>query len=192
MEQFAPGAVLLNASDILRRARLDIGMTVGDFGCGGSGLFTLKAAKMVGDHGKVFAVDILKSALSSVMSKARFNGFTNILTIWSNLELYGATRAIRDGTVDFGIVVNTLHQTKRPEIALKEINRMISRNGRILIVDWMTGRASFGPTEKDLIMPDKVRAIAKALGLQEEASFEAGPYHYGLILTKQPSVAGKE
>ena len=191
MERFPSGTVLLNAGEILRRAHLDLSMTVGDFGCGGAGLFTLEAAKMIGERGKVFAVDILKSALSSVMSKARLTGLTNIQPVWSNLELYGATRAVRDGTVDLGLVVNTLHQTKKPEAILKEVNRMVSRNGRLLVVEWMTGRASFGPTEKDLVLPDRIRSIARDLQLREEASFEAGPFHYGLLLTKQPAMPGK-
>lgn len=186
MERFPTGTVLLNAAEILRRAHLDIGMTVGDFGCGGSGQFTLEAAHIVGENGKVYAVDILKSALSSITSKARLTRQQNIRAVWSNLEIYGATRAVRDGTVDLGIIVNTLHQTQKPLAILKEVVRMVSRNGRILVVEWMTGRASFGPAEKALVLPDRVRSMAKELTLREEASFEAGPYHYALLLTKQP------
>jgi ubiquinone/menaquinone biosynthesis C-methylase UbiE len=191
MDRFPSGTVLLNAADILRRAHIDLGMTVGDFGCGGTGLFTLEAARLVGDQGKVYAIDILKSALSSVVSKARLSGLINVHPVWSNLEMYGATRAIRDGSVDLSVVVNTLHQSQKPESILKEVARMTSRNGRVLVVDWMTGRASFGPSEKNLVLPERVRPIAEQLGLHEEASFEAGPYHYGLLLTKQPA-AGKD
>ncbi len=191
MDRFPSGTVLLNAADILRRARIDLGMTVGDFGCGGTGLFTLEAARLVGDQGKVYAVDILKSALFSVMSKARLAGMLNIKPVWSNLELYGATRAIKDGSVDLAIIVNTLHQSQKPQAILKEVSRMASRNGRILIVEWMTGRASFGPSEKNLVLPERVRPMAEELGLHEESSFEAGPYHYGLVLTKQ-AANGKE
>jgi len=49
----------LNPNEILEEIGLMGQMTFADFGCG-AGYFTIPAAKMVGDHGKVYAVDILK------------------------------------------------------------------------------------------------------------------------------------
>ena len=59
------GNELINSEWLLKeKAGLSFGMKVGDFGCGGGGYFALQAARLVGDHGQVFAVDILKSVLN--------------------------------------------------------------------------------------------------------------------------------
>ncbi|MFH0853196.1 MAG: methyltransferase domain-containing protein [bacterium] len=184
MDNFPTGTVLLNSADILKRVGVDFGMTVGDFGSGGAGTFTLQSAHLVGDKGKVYAVDILKSALSSVLSKARMAGLINVYTVWSNLEIFGATKAIKDGTIDFGILANTLHQTDKPAEVIKETVRMLKNNAKLLVLDWKTGQVSFGPSDKQLILPARVRVYAQKAGLKEIKAFEAGPYHYGLLLEK--------
>lgn len=187
MESFPTGTVLLNSNDILKHAGVDFGMTVGDFGSGGAGLFTIQSARLVGDKGKVYAVDILKSALSSVLSKARMTGLMNIYTVWSNLEIFGATKAIKDQTIDFGILANTLHQSEKPAEVLRETTRMLKDKAKLLVLDWKTGKVSFGPTDKQLILPAQVRIYAQNLGLKELKAFEAGPYHYALLLEKSAS-----
>ena len=64
-------ARLLNPQQLLeKQLELKFGHQVADLGCGGAGYFTLPAARLVGSRGKVYAVDILKTALEGVLSKA--------------------------------------------------------------------------------------------------------------------------
>ncbi len=82
-------------------------MSVGDLGCGNLGYFSVPAAKIVGQNGVVYAVDILKSVLQSVENIARQEGLDNIKTVWSNLEVVGATK-ITPASLDLIMVVNML------------------------------------------------------------------------------------
>ena len=178
------GNELLDAERILKQ---DLGVTygakVGDFGCGGGGFFALQAAKLVGDRGEIFAVDILKSVLNNVASRARSLGLENIVTVWSNLEVFGATK-ILDGSLDYGLLTNVLFQNKDPRTIIREAVRMLKLEGQLLIIDWKEGRFPLGPLPQDKVSPQTVRDIVAEFYLSEIASFDAGPFHYGIIFKK--------
>jgi hypothetical protein len=48
-------------------------------------------AKLVGNHGSVYAIDIIKSHLELVAKERDLHNLSQIKTVWSNLELVGAT-----------------------------------------------------------------------------------------------------
>lgn len=178
------GNELLNPEALLKnQLGLTFGMKVGDFGCGGGGYFALEASRLVGDHGQVFAVDVLQSVLSNVASRAQGLGIENVITVWSNLEVFGATR-ILDDSLDVGLIINVLFQNKEPRCILREAARMVRPGGFLLVVDWKEGRFPLGPLPQDKVSPQTVRRVAHELGLQEQGMFDAGPFHYGIILEK--------
>jgi len=182
-EQISGGNELLNPEKILKKIGIGFGNKVVDLGCGGAAFFTLQAAKMVGQDGIVYAVDVLKPVLASVESKAFLNGVRNIKTVWSDLEVYQATK-IPDSEVDFALLINVLFQSKKKLEMLKEAARMIKPGGKFVIIDWKTSGAPLGPPAKMRIPPDKIREIAKMLSLKEVEFFEAGTYHYAFIFQK--------
>ena len=88
MTKIPSGTTLFKTDKILHRIGVGPGQVVADLGCGGSGYFVLQAAKMVGSKGTVFGIDVLKSALSNLISRARLAGLANIIPVWSNLEIF--------------------------------------------------------------------------------------------------------
>ena len=197
------GNNLINAKEVLERAGVASEMKVGDFGCGGMGYFTLTAAGLVGEDGRVYAVDILKTVLSGVLERAKARGLDNIKIVWSDLEVYGATK-IEDASLDMGMLVNTLYQTEKDEAIIKECVRMIKPGGKLLVVDWNvsntlnpstslgTGRAQIssndstglGPVASDRVDKEEVKRVVSELGLRQVESFEAGRYHFALVFVK--------
>jgi ubiquinone/menaquinone biosynthesis C-methylase UbiE len=183
MQKVPGGNELLNPAELLTRAGVTLSMRVGDFGCGGMGYFTLQAARMVGDNGIVYAVDILKSSLTSVSSLAKQAGLENITTVWSNIELPGATK-IPESSLDVALVKNVLFQTKKRTEFLREVARLLKPGGTMIIVDWKLAGSPLGPRKDDRVAPEEVRAIARSLHLKETDAFEAGQYHFGFLFIK--------
>ena len=91
MYKITGGNILLDVGLILTKSGLEQGMAVADFGCGTTGHFVFPAADIVGRHGIVYAVDIMKVALEAIQRRVRKENRTNIITVWSNLEIFGAT-----------------------------------------------------------------------------------------------------
>lgn len=174
---------MIDVNLLFNKVQIEEKMKVADLGCGSSGHFVFPVAKLVGKKGIMYAVDILRTALEAISKRARSENLVNIKTIWSNLEIFGATK-IEAGSLDVGLLINTLYQShKRAEI-LREAIRLLKKNGKLVIVEWKNIAVPFGPPTEERVKKELLDNAAKKLGLRPEEEFEAGPYHYGLIYVK--------
>ncbi|PIR06786.1 MAG: hypothetical protein COV55_02335 [Candidatus Komeilibacteria bacterium CG11_big_fil_rev_8_21_14_0_20_36_20] len=175
---------LLNFGNILKNIlQLQPGNIVADLGAGG-GLFTMQAARLVGDRGQVYAVDVVKGTLGEIESKARMIGLYNIKIIWSNLEIVGATK-IPEGSLDFALLVNILFQSKKHYEIIAEGTRLLKSGGKLLIIDWSNTTQGFAPPDDLQVDQEKIQGYAQQLDLKLLQSFKAGKYHFGLIFEKE-------
>ena len=175
---------MLSADFILAKAGVNEGMKVADLGCGAIGYFVLPAAKMVGQRGIVYGVDIQKSALDGVKSKARMEGVNNIELVWSDLEVYGATK-IPASSLDVALIITTLHQAKKRGEMMQEAMRLLKIGGILEIVDWKKISTPFGPDISLRLDQEEVKKLAQSLGFKLVEEFEAGQYHFGLKFKRE-------
>jgi ubiquinone/menaquinone biosynthesis C-methylase UbiE len=177
------GNALLDVNLVLSRAQISENMRVADLGCGSSGHFVFPSSKIVGKRGKVYAVDILKTVLSEIEKRIKQENIGNIETVWSNLEIFNATK-IESGSLDIVLLINTLYQShKRVEI-IREAIRMLKKGGKLLVVDWKNISSPFGPPAEERVKIDLLKIGGEKLGLEIEDEFDAGQYHYGILFTK--------
>jgi len=177
------GNALLDVNFILNKAQVGESMKVADLGCGASGHFVFSAARIVGKRGRVFAVDILKNILESIDKRIKQENIDNVTTIWSNLEIFGATK-IESGSLDIALLINTLYQSHKRQEILREALRMLKKESRLLVVEWKNTSSPFGPPAEEQVRSDILKSAAQKLGLRIEEEFEAGQYHYGVLFTK--------
>jgi len=179
------GTQLLDPQEILTK-ELDLqpGMMYADLGIGSSAHFVIPSAQIVGPDGMVYAVDILKAVLSAAQSRAREEGLQNVKTVWTDLEVYGSTKAIAEESLDRLSMINLLYQTKQDLHVFNEANRMLKPGGNALVIDWLPTGGSFGPPESERTSLDKVREMAKVVGWKESHVFEPSQYHFGIVFQK--------
>ena len=178
-------SIIIDVQKILYHAQLKLGDSVADFGTGREAKLALPSAKAVGNNGKVYAVDVVKAILPSVQNKARMHGLNNVQVVWSDLEIYGATKAIRDNSLAAGFVVTVLFQSKQRAALLKECHRMVRPGGKLIVADWKPGIAApLGPVEDMRVHPEEVKRIATDLNMHLADEFDAGPYHWALVFVK--------
>lgn len=174
---------LLNANQILSQMLgLKTGQRVADLGAGG-GLFTLQAARLVGNQGEVYAVDIMKTILSDIESKSRMANLYNIKTVWSNIEILGATK-IPEATLDFVFLINILFQSTSIDKMLNEAARLMKNGAKMLVIDWSDSNTKVGPQNNRRLDPNNIINQAQTMNLILEQQFIAGQYHFGLIFIK--------
>lgn len=122
---------------VLKRTGIIKGHTVLDFGCG-YGAYTIPIAQIVGDQGKVYALDKDKETLDGLMQKARSAGLENI----EKMETSGKLEIeLTDESVDVVLLFDVFHSFYFPEAGdrrrlLIEIRRVMKRFAFIAISIW--------------------------------------------------------
>ena len=112
----------------IKKANIKSGDIVLDYGCG-PGSYSLAAAEVVGDSGKIFAADIHPLALKKIKKKASKRGFKNIYTILTDCDT-----SLEEDSVDVVICFDTLHALGNITSNIKEFYRVLKPNA-ILSVD---------------------------------------------------------
>jgi len=172
---------LLNSALIVDKLGLSSGEHLADFGCGRSGAFTFLAARTVGKHGLVYAVDIIKDHLVLIDREAKEYNLANIKTIWADLEKSQSTR-LSSNSLDVVLIINTLHQIKDHENTIQEAYRILKKDGRLLIIDWTRAASPLSPDQK--IEKQSLLDYCTETGLSLHQQFMAGKHHYALIFIK--------
>jgi len=98
--------------EILKEVGIKPGFYILDYGCG-SGGYTIPAAQMVGEAGKIYALDIHPLAVQMVQSRAAKKKLANIETILSD----GAT-GLADQSLDVVLLYDTFHDLAEPDEVL--------------------------------------------------------------------------
>lgn len=161
---------------------LQYGMRVADFGSG-SGFYSLAAARAVGPHGHVTAVDVQKDLLSKLKNEAIKAGLSNLEVVWGDIEKLGGTR-LKEGSVDAVILSNILFQVPDKVTPALEAKRILKpHSGKVLVVDWSDSFGGMGPEAGALVPQEKIREVFEKAGFSYYSSISAGDHHYGLIFT---------
>lgn len=175
--------ILFDIENILRKITVEEGQRVAELGCGNFGFFVWPLARLVGRRGLVYAVDILKNTLDEIRRQALKDNLPQVKIIWSNLEVFKAT-SIETNSLDLALLVNILHQSDKKIDILREAVRLLKRNGKLLIVDWDNTDSPLGPSIENRVKLEALKIAAPKIGLDIKEEFTAGPFHWGLILTK--------
>jgi ubiquinone/menaquinone biosynthesis C-methylase UbiE len=111
--------------------------TVLDFGCG-YGAYTVPAAKIVGEQGRVYALDKDREALEELMQKAESAGLKNIERMDTSGEL---DIDLTDESIDVVLLFDVFHSFYFPQAAdrrrlLGEIYRVMKPSGSLNVSVW--------------------------------------------------------
>lgn len=173
----------LNPSLVVRAVRLHEGLKVADFGAG-SGFFTRAAARLVGERGIVWAVDVHQDMLPRLKNLALAEGLRNVEVIHGNVEKSKGSH-LPAGNFDVVIVANLLFAAEHKDAVAREACRVLRVGGRALLVDWKGSFGGLGPQEGHIISADTARRVFEAEGFMHIEDVPAGAYHWGMVLKKR-------
>lgn len=105
-------------------------MTVVDYGCG-PGRYAIRFAKLVGEQGKVFAVDIHELAIEAVKKKIDQYGLRNVVPVPAK----GYDSTLPDQTADVVCAIDMFHVIKNCTEFLAELKRITKKDGFLVIDD---------------------------------------------------------
>jgi len=174
------GTELINPFKLLERVGIRPGWHVADLGCGSTGHFVIPAAQLVGADGMVYAVDIRRDVLEHLDSIIKHEQLFNIQTIWSDIDVFGATR-IKDSSLDLCLLINNLFLSQNKPAMLREMARLTKPGGRIIIVEWRAEPTPIGPPLDHRLSTEQSRSICESPYMEYLEEIDVGHSHYGLI-----------
>jgi cyclopropane fatty-acyl-phospholipid synthase-like methyltransferase len=123
---------------LLKKIGIREGQTVMDFGSG-NGDYTLILARVVGEKGKVYAVDKNKEVLDKLMERTRGEGLENIEAKLVSGETEIPTKIpLPDKSIDVGWFCDVLHdgyfkQDEQKAELLRDVRRVLEEDGFIAV-----------------------------------------------------------
>ena len=161
---------------VLAEIGLKPGATFIDVGCG-EGFFTLPAARLVGEKGRVYGLDVSPQAIERLRERAAGEGMANLQLRVGRAEDTVLCKACAH-FVFFGIV---LHDFDEPARVLANAARMLKPGGMLINLDWKKEPMEFGPPVQIRFTEEEATKLIEAGGFRVETVKNLGPYHYLII-----------
>jgi ubiquinone/menaquinone biosynthesis C-methylase UbiE len=114
---------LLPRKRLLNEAGISPGACVLDYGCG-PGSYSIAAAELVGETGKVVALDIHPMAMEVVQKKAAKRGLINIEPICA-----ADPSGVESESIDVVLLYDTFHMLGDQDGVLRELHRALTPDG---------------------------------------------------------------
>ena len=121
--------LFLPRKNILQEVEIKPGFYVLDYGCGPGG-YIEATAQLVGDSGRIYALDVHPLAVRRVEDIASQKEITNIETICSDCKT-----GLPDSNIDVVLLYDTFHLLSDPDNLLHELHRVLKPNGILSFSD---------------------------------------------------------
>lgn len=117
---------------IVRDLRLKPGTRLADIGAG-TGLFTELLGNAVGEHGKVFAVDISQQLLDYIAQRAAKAGLRNVETVLCQPK----TVNLPAGSIDAAFICDVYHHFEYPRSSMASLHKAMRPGGTLYLIDFV-------------------------------------------------------
>ncbi|HVQ00738.1 MAG TPA: class I SAM-dependent methyltransferase [Candidatus Thermoplasmatota archaeon] len=140
----------LPARQLLEQMAIKPGDTVLDFGAG-IGYFSIPALDLVGERGKVIAIDLSKRMLKELHRHA--GGRPNLVL--------SQARDLGTYTADIILLVTVLHEVDSPKEFLESCFTHLNPGGRVFVIDWQKKETPHGPPLRIRLAKEEVLSMTQ-------------------------------
>lgn len=121
--------IFVQPEKVLDEVEINQGDKILDYGCG-TGSYSFTAAKIVGDRGMVYALDIVPLAVKKIDTLILKRKISNIKTICS-----GCVTGLKNNLIDAVLFFDTFHMCDNKESILREFYRVLKTDGALYFSD---------------------------------------------------------
>lgn len=166
-------------SEVLSALQIHRGDVVADLGAG-SGYFTFRMAPLVGEGGKVFAVDVQDEMLRTLKERATAMKARNVEVVkGSELDPH-----LPLGAVDLVLMVDVYHEMAYPYEVMRKIRESLKPEGRVAFVEYRKEDATVPIKEVHKMSGQQLDKEMNAAGLRRVKTVETLPLQHILIFEK--------
>lgn len=171
---------LMPPFETLKSLGLGEGETVADIGCG-IGYFTLPAARIVGEGGRVYAVDYSAEMLEDAKKAAAENNITNI-------EFYKSDEydfKLKSNSVTYCFICIVLHEIDDLHSFIREVRRVLVDGGKMVAIEWKKKDENWGPAPERQLKSARLTGILSEEGFSITEQLDIGEFFYAVIGKKE-------
>ena len=162
-----------DCESMLKQLRLKPGMTVCDMGCG-NGFYTLRIAEMVGEDGRVLAVDIQPQMLRLMEARAAEEQLENIESILG--ELHDPKLPKRQ--VDTILCVDVYHEFSHPVQMLASMRDSLTEGGAVVLVEFRAEDPNVPIKRLHKMSKKQILKEMEANGFRLQREFDGLPWQH--------------
>jgi SAM-dependent methyltransferase len=134
----------------------------------------------------VYAVDISRELVDYIASRSREEHLPQLATVESTV----ATIPLPSGIADVVLLATVLHDISASTVA--EAVRLLRPSGRLIDLDWKKVDEPVGPPLTIRLSPAEATVLLAHHGLHVVDSWDPGPAHYALALSRAPTKRASE
>jgi ubiquinone/menaquinone biosynthesis C-methylase UbiE len=175
----------LNAERVLQETGLKNGDKFLDVGCG-EGHFSIAASKIVGNKGKVYAIDSYEESIVVLQQQIHWESIGNIEAIVADVtKKMPLPRAIIDVCLMANVVHGFLANGEVPSV-MTEIARVMKAGGTLAVVEFQKIAGPPGPPISIRMTPEELEDLISGYGFKKNKVAEVGPFHYAAMFRTIP------
>ena len=146
------------------------GKSFADIGAG-SGWFSVRAARRVGDKGAVYAEDINGKYLDYIQNRAKKENLTNIHTVQGTPD----DAKLPPHAVDAVLLLKVYHEIARPVPFMQQLHESLAPHARIGIIDRNGSGIDHG-LNRDIVEKEMTEAGYRKVGLYDFTKADGQDY----------------
>jgi ubiquinone/menaquinone biosynthesis C-methylase UbiE len=143
---------------LLPLLKLKEGDAVADIGAG-SGYYTFRLSPLVGDKGKIYAVDIQKEMLDIIRQRAKAKQVTNVVPVMGKIS----DPKLPEAGIDLILMVDVYHEFSHPYEMTEAMVKSLKPGGRLVFLEFRL--------EDELVPIKLVHKMSEKQVIKEMAAF---------------------
>lgn len=154
-KRYGSSEQLLDKNTILKELNIQSGKTIIDLGCG-NGYMSKTLSKIVGNNGKVYAIDVLPDTIESLQKNIDETNITVFLA-----DITKERIKIDDNSVDLIYLATVFHLFTEEQIRAfeNEVKRLLKPNGKLAILNIEKKEMPFGPPYHMKVSAEKLKQL---------------------------------
>jgi ubiquinone/menaquinone biosynthesis C-methylase UbiE len=163
----------------IRLLRIQRGSTAADIGAG-SGYFTLRLARAVGDKGKVYATDIQQGMLDLLQKNIARTKLTNIVPVVGTVD----DPNLPTDTLDLALMVDVYHEFSQPQRMLQRIREALKPGGRLVLIEYRAEDPDVPILPDHKMTKAQVKLEVEHEGFKQSRVYDDLPRQHLIVFTK--------
>jgi ubiquinone/menaquinone biosynthesis C-methylase UbiE len=174
---------LIDVDLFFQALALKPGISVVDLGSG-PGDYSIPIANIIGNEGRVYAVDLWEGCIEFLRSEIERLGIVNIEPILADMS----KRLPFEGeSIDVCLMATILHDLKENQshdAALSEVKRFLKKGGIFAVIEFTKRDGPPGPPASIRLSPEETARLVEPHGFTRKGLYDLGPCTYLMIFSR--------